>query len=75
MARSPGGQRFGLVDDSIPGQRTYNRQAGRDLMESEDLTELTRADLQVRLQLLGLPTSGNKPALIKRLETALAAQE
>ena len=74
MARTPGGQRFGLVDDSVPGQRTYNRQAGPDLMAAEDLSELTKADLQVRLELMGLPTSGNKAALIERLEAALTEE-
>lgn len=74
MARTPGGQRFGLVDDSIPGQRTYNRQAGRDLMGAEDLSELTKADLQARLEIMGLPTSGNKAELIARLEAGLAEE-
>lgn len=77
MPRGPGDQRFGLVDESITGQRTFNRHAGlddheeeEDTDEGEDLSELTKDELQTRLKAQDLPTSGNKTELIDRLLNA-----
>lgn len=80
MARGPGDQRFGLVDESVPGQRTFNRHAALvediddDVEEvaSEDLSGLTKAELQERLEKLELPTSGNKADLVDRILNAQA---
>lgn len=78
MSRGPGDQRFGLVEDSVFGQRTFNRHAGlepldeEEEVEAENITALTKDELQERLRALDLPISGNKPELIDRLLNALA---
>lgn len=81
MARGPGDQRFIPVDENVPGQRTFNRYAAlvenvdddvEEMTASEDLSTLTKVQLQERLEKSGLPTSGNKPELIDRILNAQA---
>jgi hypothetical protein len=61
-------KRFVQVGVNSGGDRVYARQGGRGEELPENLEDLTKDELQERLAALGLPTSGNKPDLIARLQ-------
>lgn len=75
-AHSLGDQRWDVVDESIPGQKTYTRARGHTSQlvpnTPEDLTELSKEEIQNRLKHMGLPVSGTKEELVERLNAGVA---
>jgi SAP domain len=52
---------------------TYRRTQGRtkwDRLESVSYDDMTKAELEAELEVLGLPKTGNKDELIERLKAA-----
>lgn len=52
---------------------TWSRRYGDEQDIEKAYTDMSKPELQAQLEARGLPTSGNKPDLIERLEAAEAA--